>query len=519
MMNSVGWRCSAALLFLVALTVQEAPAAEVTSQKVETALPKLEKLAEQTLKKTGVPGMSIAVVYKDQVVYLKGFGVRQAGKEEPVDSDTVFQLASVSKPIASTVLAVLVGEGVIDWDDRMIDRDPDFRLSDPWLTREVTLRDLLCHRSGLPAHAGDLLEDLGYGRAEIVHRLRYLKPANRFRSQFAYTNFGYTAAAVAAARVTGKPWEDLAADKLYHPLGMTSTSSRYKDYAAAKNRALLHVRVQGQWVANKVRDPDAQSPAGGVSSTARDLAQWLRLQLGGGKFRGKQVIAAKALGETHCPQIISRPPVNPATDRAGFYGIGWNVNYDDKGRVGLGHSGGFDLGAATVVSLLPSEDLGIVVLTNGAPRGVPEAISASFFDLVLRGKIEKDWVEVFQHHFEALFKPAYGTATDYRKPPARKSPPLPAKAYLGTYGNAYYGDIEVVEKEGALLLRMGPKKTSFALQHWDRDVFLYQPAGEMAGGLSGVTFWVGPGRRAMRVVVEDLDLQGQGTFTRGSAKK
>ena len=167
-MKPVGWRLSEVLLFLVTLAVQAAPAADVTPQSVKLVLPELDRLVEQTLKKTGVPGMAIAVVCKDQVIHLKGFGVREAGKEERVDADTVFQLASVSKPMASTVLAALVGEGFIDWDDRVIDHDPGFRLSDPFVTREVTLRDLLCHRSGLPDHAGDLLEDFGYERAEVL---------------------------------------------------------------------------------------------------------------------------------------------------------------------------------------------------------------------------------------------------------------------------------------------------------------------------------------------------------------
>jgi CubicO group peptidase (beta-lactamase class C family) len=490
----------------------------VTQDKVNEALPKLERLAEQTLKRTGVPGMAIAVVYKDKVVYLKGFGVRQTGHARRVDEETVFLLASLSKPITSTLLALLVGEGLIAWDDRLIDLDPDFRLADPWVTRAVTVRDMLCHRSGLSDHAGDLLEDLGYGRGEVLHRLRYLKPLGRFRAQYAYTNFGYTAAAVAAARKTGKSWEDLSAEKLYRPLGMKSTSSRFTDYAAAENRVLLHVRVEGNWVAKYVRDPDAQSPAGGVSSTAADMAHWMRLQLGGGTFNGKRLIAAKALGETHRPQFISSPPANPATDRAGFYGLGWNVNYDDQGRVRLGHSGAFDLGAATAVAMLPSEDLGITVLTNAAPIGVPETVCASFFDLVLHGKVEKDWAGLYKRGFEEMSRPAYGTSVDYRKPPARESPPLPFAAYLGSYGNSYFGDIEVVEKDGTLQLRMGPKKRAFSLRHWDRDMFLYQPAGELAAGLSAVTFWVAPDGTAGRVVVENLDLHGQGTFIRSPAK-
>jgi CubicO group peptidase (beta-lactamase class C family) len=511
-MQSINVWLSAALVLLGPLAVQAVSGGEVTYEKVRAAVAGVEKLAAQTLQKTGVPGMAIIVVYKDQVLYLKGFGVRRVGAEDPVDADTVFQLASVSKPIASTVLAALVSTGVIDWDDRVIDHDPRFRLYDPWVTRELRLRDLLCHRSGLPAFAGDLLEDLGHDRAEVLRRLRHLKPASSFRSQFAYTNFGYTAAAVAGARAAGKAWEDLAADSLYRPLGMNSTSSRFEDYAAAKNRAMLHVRVNGNWVAKYVRNPDAQSPAGGVSSTARDLARWMRLQLGDGKFEGRQLIAAKTLDETRRPQIVSG--FNPVAKRAFFYGLGWNVSYDDRGRIFLKHSGAFSLGARTEVALLPAEEVGFAVLTNAGPTGVPEGITESFFDLLLKGKLEKDWVELANRLFDEEVKKMTGYATDYSKPPEPKSPPLPADAYVGAYHNDYFGDIDVVQANGALGLRMGPKKISFNLQHWDRDTFIYQPVGESAGGLSGVTFGIGPNRKAKSVWIENLDIHGQGTFTR-----
>jgi CubicO group peptidase (beta-lactamase class C family) len=518
-MNPVAWFPSVALLCLVPLVLDATPAQDVAEDRVRAALPDLEKLVTQTLKKTGVPGMAIVVVHKDKVVYSKGFGVRREDQAGPVDEDTVFMLASVSKPIASTLLALLVGEELVAWDDRLINLDANFRLYDPYVTRQVTLRDMLCHRSGLPDHAGDLLEDLGFGRTEVLERLRHVKPASSFRSAYAYTNFGYTAAAVAAARKAGKSWEDLAAAKLYQPLGMKSTSSRFADYAAAKNRAHLHVKQEGKWIAKYVRDADAQSPAGGVSSTARDLAQWIRLQLGGGKLGGKQIVAAKALAETHRPQIVSRPPNNPTTDRANFYGLGWNVSYDDRGRVRLGHSGAFDLGAATAVSLVPSADLGIAVLTNAAPIGVPEGIVASFLDLVLDGKVEKDWVEFYRRAFEEAFGPTYGTKVNYQKPPAQKSPALPAESYVGPYSNSLFGEIEIADKEGTLFLRIGPKKTEFPLRHWDRDLFVYQPVGEMAGGPSGVTFTVGADRRATMVVVENLDVNGQGKFLRGSPRK
>jgi CubicO group peptidase (beta-lactamase class C family) len=264
----------------------------VTPEQVKAALPKLEQLAQDTLHKTGVPGMAIAVVYQDEALYLKGFGVRKAGENQPVDADTVFQLASVSKPIASTIVAAVVGDGVVSWDDPISKHDPDFRMDSAYVTSEVTLRDMFSHRSGLPDHAGDLLEDLGFDRTTILSRLRYLPTGEHFRTTYAYTNFGLTAAAVAAAKAAGTTWEDLAAQRLYQRLGMNQTSSRFADYEAASNRALLHVQVNGQRVAKYSRDADAQSPAGGVSSTVRDLAQWMRLQLANGTYEGKSVMAA-----------------------------------------------------------------------------------------------------------------------------------------------------------------------------------------------------------------------------------
>lgn len=518
-MNSVDYQRFAVLLFLVTMMGAETYGQDLPPQRVQAALPELERHVEQTLKSTGMPGLSIAVVYKDQVVYLKGFGVKEVGKEGLIDADTVFQLASVSKPVTSTVLAALVGEGLITWDDRIIDHDPGFQMYDPWVTRQVTIRDMLCHRSGLPDHAGDLLEDMGYGRAEILRRIRFEKPASSFRSKYAYTNFGYSEAGFAGVKPTGKSWDEVATEKLFRPLGMKSSNYRFADYEAATNRASLHIRDKGKWVSKYVRQPDAQSPAGGASSTARDMAQWLRLQLGGGKFDGKQVIAAQALSETHRPQIINHPPANPATDRAGTYGLGWNVNVQDDGRVTWGHSGAFGLGAATVATLLPAESLGIVVLTNGEPMGVPESISMSFLDLVVKGKIEKDWLALLQPAFASMMKPPYGTSMDYSKPPTVMTSSLSLDAYLGTYRNDYYGDIEVVEVDKALVLHMGPKKSAYPLRHWDRDIFTYQPRGENAGGLSAVTFWVGPDRKVMRVVIQNLDVSRQGTFNLVPEKK
>jgi CubicO group peptidase (beta-lactamase class C family) len=159
--------------------------AGVSRETFNKHLSTLDNYVVETLKRTGVPGLSVAIVYKDQVVYLKGFGVRRVGKSEPVDPDTVFQLASMSKPIASTVVAALAGDGLVAWDDPIIRHDPSFAMHDAWVTRNVSLRDMFCHRSGLPDHAGDSLEDIGYDRTEILQRLRYLRPDSSFRSHYA----------------------------------------------------------------------------------------------------------------------------------------------------------------------------------------------------------------------------------------------------------------------------------------------------------------------------------------------
>ncbi len=458
--------------------------------------------------------MAIGVVSRDEVVYLKGFGVREAGTDQAVDADTVFQLASVSKPIASTVVAALVGDGVVGWDDHIVDHDPTFQMYDPWVTREVTLRDMFAHRSGLPDHAGDLLEDLGYDRTEVLHRLRYQRPDTSFRSTYNYTNFGLTEAAVAAARAAGESWEDLSAERLYRPLGMTATSSRFADFEAAPNHALTHVQVDGRWEPRYVRDPDAQSPAGGVSSTVRDLAQWMRLQLAGGRIDGRQLVAADALAETHRPQIVSNPAKDPAVDHTGFYGLGWNVSYDDAGRVRWGHSGAFANGAATVVTLVPAEQLGIVVLTNAAPIGAAEVVALDFLDLALEGHLTRDWAAVVAPAFAALNASPYDRGIDFTRPPADARPALPAASYVGTYANELFGDAEVVADGDGLALRLGPGRTTFPLQHYDRDVFTYQPAGENAAGPSGVRFQIGPDQTATSVTIDNLDVDGQGTFTR-----
>lgn len=493
----------------------EEPLGDITPARVALVVERLPALAQEILDRTGVPGMSVAVVHADAVVSAGGFGVRQLGKADLVDAETVFQLASVSKCVASTVVSAVVGDGTVAWESRMADVAPGFALGDAWPTENVTLADLFAHRSGLPDHAGDELEDLGFGRDEVLRRLRFLEPEYSFRAGYAYTNFGLTAAAVAAAGAAGMTWEDLSREKLYAPLGMTRTSSRFADYMARANRAVPHVKNGDEWVVTpQQRDPDAQSPAGGVSSTANDLAKWVRLVLGQGLYDGGRLIPAAALAPTHIPQSVSRVPADPATQRAGFYGLGWNVSYTDSGAPQWSHSGAFSLGAGTAVYLLPAAGFGIIVLTNGHPVGAPEALCLAALDLAQRGEVTRDWLPIVAPAIVAATAPEYGTGTTWAEPPADATPPLPVAAYAGTYRNEFYGDVTVAAAGDGLTLRIGPKPLEFPLAHYDRDTFSWQPAGENAGGRSGLSFDVGLDRVAAGFRDEYLASGGPGSLTR-----
>jgi CubicO group peptidase (beta-lactamase class C family) len=486
------------------------PPPQLDDADVKRAVDRLDGVVQAAMKRTGAPGVAVAVVHDGKVLHLKGYGVRKAGERAAVDADTVFQLASVSKPIASTVVSGAVG--VEGWSKPVAPNVPDFRLKDPWVTSHVTVADLFAHRSGLPDHAGDLLEDLGYDRAYILSHLRY-EPLEPFRASYAYTNFGLTAAAQAVADEKGVPWEKLAADTLYKPAGMNSTSSRFEDYANAANRAWGHVRkADGTWKTEFVRDPDAQSPAGGVSSTARDMATWVRLQLADGKLDGRQIIDAEALERTHWPESVANPPHAPA-GRAGFYGLGWNVSYDDQGRLRLSHTGAFAQGAHTNVTMLPGEQLGIVVLTNTSPVGVADAVALDFFDIAQTGEISRDWIPLVDALYQQETE-AGRSKTDYAHPPSDAAPAKAADAYTGTYESDYYGRARVVAgDDGTLTLRLGPKPQPYRLTHYDGDTFSFPTAGENAVGLTGVTF--APDGKSF--TVEYLDAEGLGTFTRTGA--
>ena len=488
-------------------------AVELAEGGLEGALDELPSIVERVLEESGVPGAAVAVVQGEELLVAEGFGVKVAGGDDAIDEETVFQIASMSKPIGATVVATQVDAGVVDWSTPAAPLIPGFALADPWVTEHVTIGDFYAHRSGLPLAAGDDLEDIGYGRAEVLDRLRF-QPLDPFRTTYNYANFGMTAGAQAVAEAAGVEWEELSERELYEPLGMDSTSSRYADFLDRENRATLHALVGGEFQPLYERMPDAQSPAGGVSSNVVDIAKWMSLLIGGGTASGSELIAPEALTPAITPEIISGHPPIPEM-RAGAYGYGFNVGTQPSGRTTLSHSGAFTLGAATNFVIVPELDLGVVALTNGGPVGAAEAVVAEFLDRVQYGTATRDWYTAFNGALSHYYAPA-GDLVD-ETPPADPAASAPLESFVGTWSNEYFGDA-VVELDGeTLVVRLGPDGGyELELEPWDGDTFAFVPTGENApdGSRSSATFELGAGGGGDRMTLQFFDTNGLGTWTR-----
>lgn len=463
-----------------------APGDSISDAAVAAAVDgKVDKAVSDEMAATGVPGVAVALVHKDEVVLAKGYGVRKVGDPATVDADTVFQLASLSKPISATALSRLAERHVFGWDDPVHAVDPDLQLSDPYVTDHVTFADLYSHRSGLPGDTGNDLEEIGYDRAQILQRLR-LVPLAPFRSTYSYSNFGMTAAGDAAARADHATFDDVMDRELFQPAGMKSASARYADFTARPDQATLHARLNGAWVPEFTRTPDAQAPAGGISASVVDVARWVRLQLAGGSIDGTTVLSADALEPMHTPHVLRTPPSAPG-EIGSFYGLGLGIDVDRFGFLRWSHSGAFSVGAATTAVMLPQQQFGVVVLTNAAPIGAAEAIADTIVDDVVRGGPTQDWNATWTTRFAPLLAANPQLAT----PPANPAPGRAPAVYAGTYANPYWGDVTVTAApDGTLTMVRGPARVTSSLTHWDGDAFTFVPSAEVPDYRSRIAFTV-----------------------------
>ena len=464
MSRNAASRCFAVLLVVGCLTPGAAAA-----QKAP--LNGLDSYIEAAMKAWQVPGLAIAVVKDDSVVFARGYGVRALHKPDAVDANTIFAIASTSKAFTAALVGMLVDAGKAHWDDRVAQLYPGFRLADPYASYELTLRDILSHRSGLPR--GDRLWYLSpYDRAEIIRRLRFLEPATSFRSAYGYQNIMFLTAGQVVEKVSGETWDDAVRRRIFEPLGMRSSSTSVSALKGATDLATPHDIIAGKVSAIRWPSYDNLAGAGAINSSVHDMAQWLRLQLNQGAYRGTRIFSDSVAKEMHTPQTIIRigkesAELFPETHFQA-YGLGWSLR-DYRGRKLIGHGGVLD-GMRTEVLLVPEEKLGVVVMANLDGTNLPNAVTLRVVDSYL-GKPVKDWSAAFLKPYAAARVRADSVERKLVAERVRGTQPRLALAqYAGTYADSLYGSVTVREEAGHLAFQMGPNFIGDA-EHWHYDSF------------------------------------------------
>jgi CubicO group peptidase (beta-lactamase class C family) len=454
------------LLFAAALIPSAA-----TAQSHDT-FAGLDQYIESAMKDWKIPGVAVGIVRNDSVVFAKGFGVRTLGKPEKVDEHTLFALASDTKAFTGILMAMLVDDGKIRWDAPLTTYLPTLKFGDDFLTRELTVRDALTHRSGLAR--ADLLWTAGwsYDRGELLRRMRFLKPSWNLRTRYGYSNLMYLAAGEAGARAAGKSWDALIKERIFVPLGMTESNTSVTLLPSLGNVASPHGKVDGQVRVVPYTNIDAAAPAGAINSNIADMTKWLRFQLDSGRVNGKRLVSKRSFTETHMPQTVMRidstyRAFNPFT-HVKSYAFGWQV-MDYRGREMLTHAGNL-AGMAPMIGLLPEERSGVVVLTNLEGNALRESIMYKVFDMIL-GAPPRDWSRVSlieQASFDSI------DAKDQREADAKRvrntRPSLPLERYAGVYQDSLYGSVTVRMEDRHLVLDMAPKMTG-DMEHWHYDTF------------------------------------------------
>jgi CubicO group peptidase (beta-lactamase class C family) len=435
----------------------------------------IDALAEKARAAWGIPGMAVAVVKDGKILLAKGYGVREMGKAAPVDENTLFAIASNSKAFTTAMLAMLVDEKKLDWNDRVIQYLPEFQMPDAYVTRELTIRDLVSHRSGLGTFSGDLLwYQTTYNVDEILRRVRFLKPTNGFRAAYGYQNLMFIAAGRVLEKITGKSWARNVQERILDPLGMSRTKTSVTQLKPGENVATPHNTLDGKLRVIAYDNVDNAAPAAALNSCAADLSRWMLLQLGRGAVGEKRLFSERQSWEMRQPAIFM--PVSDAAMRLNptrhfsLYGLGWAIG-DYQGRRVLSHGGGLD-GMISRTVLMPEENLGAVILTN-SESALPPALANQILDIMLGLAAKRDWCEEALLQSKVAEKAvAVARAGILAGRVAEAKPSLPLSGYAGTYRCAMYGDVAVAVENGALVMRMVPAPNMIAdLEYWHYDTF------------------------------------------------
>lgn len=445
----------------------------VSAQSLEQKLAEIDAYAQKVQADWNVPGFAIGIVKDDKVIFTKGYGVRELGKTEKIDENTLFAIASNSKAFTTASLAILIDEGKLKWDDKVTQYVPEFQMYDPYVTREMTIRDLVSHHSGLDTFSGDLLwYETTYNDDEIIKRLRYLKPTSSFRSQFGYQNLMFIVAGKVLERVSGKTWQDFVKERILQPLGMNRTTASVKDLK--DNVSAPHNESSGKLAPLALGNVDNAMAAAGLNSSVKDLTNWLRLQLNRGTFEGKQIFSKERSGEMWAQNTILGVNPFPAKDAPtqifSGYGLGWFLN-DYRGHKVISHGGGLD-GMISQTAMLPDENLGLVVLTN-SETGVNTIMQNKIFDVFLNVTPKRDWSgERLERAKQFKVREAEADKKLEASRVQNTKPSLALKDYAGTYSSQLYGDATIAEENGKLVLRLVPAPNFVAdLEPWHYDTF------------------------------------------------
>lgn len=450
----------------------------VTPLAAQNPMPKAwDTYVTQAMQEFHVPGLALAVVKDGKVLYARGYGVRRMGEAAKVDTNTLFQIASNTKAFTDAMIAQLVDSGRLSWNDPVTKYLPWFALSDPWVTREFTIRDLVTHRSGLGLGAGDLVWwHSDYSAQDVVRHLRAAKPVTSFRSGYAYDNVLYIAAGLVIEAVTGKSWSDNVRQRIFTPLGMTEATSDIGVFSRpGADAATPHGWSNGSVGISPQDTINNTLPAGGIIANVADLSKWMMTQLDSGKYAGGRLWSAREAKEMWSPQTILPignfpPDLAPLRPNFADYGLGWFLR-DYRGRKIVSHTGGLT-GMTSQTTLVPDARLGIVILTNGE-SGIFGALTWRLLDHFF-GAPPTDWAKLFSDRemkaraqSDSIVKAAQASRDSASRPS------LPLTAYAGTYHDSLYGDATITHEHGGLVLRFSHSPAFTGdLKHWQYDTFI-----------------------------------------------
>ncbi|KTE18816.1 serine hydrolase [Sphingopyxis sp. H050] len=468
---------------LLALSLMLSAAAPVWADPPADIVQSVEALRQ----KIGAPGVSIAIVEDGKTTLSRGWGVRKLGERAPVDAQTIFQTGSTGKAMTAAALAVLVDEGKIAWDDPVIKHMPWFRMYDPWVTREITIRDLLVHRSGLGLGQGDLMfvPRTNLTRKQTVERVAYLKPKTSFRSAYAYDNILYAVAGQLIEEVTGQTWENFIRARVLRPGGMKNATSDSEERFRVANRSWPHARLSGplrglgdQQALNE-RDELGRNgaPAGGLALSADDMAAWLKIQLAHGALpNGKRLFSeaqATEMWKPVTPMPISQLPdqLKPAQPTQQAYALGWQVQ-DYRGHRIIQHGGGV-FGSITRVVIIPDKNVAFAIMMNSEESGMLLGLTYELLDHYL-DQPDYGWTTKWQDWYAARLEGGKAFLEQKAASPVQSGPSLPLAGYAGRYRDPWYGDIVIGQgASGGLTIDFtSTPRMAGRLDHWQYDSFV-----------------------------------------------